>query len=236
MTVYKAPVEEVQFLLNDVFHIERYANLPGFSDASPDVIAAILGEAAKFSEEVLVPLNRVGDIEGCKRHAGRARYDADRLQGSLQATVRRRLDRHFHAGGIWRPGPAGDDDVDRQRISRVVEPRVLDVSGSDSGRDRRDCSCTAPTSRRKNIVPKMASGEWAGTMNLTEPHCGTDLGLLRTKAVKQARRQLQDHRHEDFHFRRRAGSHRPTSSISCWRASKARPPARAASRCSSCRK
>ena len=68
MPVYKAPVEEVQFLLNDVFHIERYANLPGFSDASPDVVAAILGEAAKFSEEVLAPLNRVGDIEGCKRH------------------------------------------------------------------------------------------------------------------------------------------------------------------------
>ncbi|HYR80614.1 MAG TPA: acyl-CoA dehydrogenase family protein, partial [Candidatus Dormibacteraeota bacterium] len=69
MPTYKAPVEDVQFLLNDVFHMERYGNMPGFSDASPDVVAAILEEAAKFSEEVLAPLNRVGDIEGCKRNA-----------------------------------------------------------------------------------------------------------------------------------------------------------------------
>src|SRR4026207_109246 len=69
MPSYKAPVEDVQFLLNDVFHIERYANLPGFSDPSPDVIEAILGEAAKLSEQVLTPLNRVGDKEGCKRAA-----------------------------------------------------------------------------------------------------------------------------------------------------------------------
>src|SRR5262245_61809119 len=69
MPTYKAPVDDVMFLLNDVFHIDRYGNLPGFSDASPDVIAAVLGEAAKLCEEVMQPLNRVGDIEGCTRHA-----------------------------------------------------------------------------------------------------------------------------------------------------------------------
>src|ERR1044072_6085388 len=68
MPTYKAPVEDVKFLLNDVFHMERYGNMPGFSDASPDVVAAILEEAAKFSEEVLQPLNRSGDLEGCKRN------------------------------------------------------------------------------------------------------------------------------------------------------------------------
>ena len=67
MPTYKAPVDDVLFLLNDVFHIDRYANLRGFSDASPDVVEAILGEAAKFCEDVLTPLNRVGDKEGCKR-------------------------------------------------------------------------------------------------------------------------------------------------------------------------
>jgi alkylation response protein AidB-like acyl-CoA dehydrogenase len=67
MPTYKAPVDDVKFLLNDVFHIDRYANLPGFSDASPDVVDAILGEAAKLCEQVLTPLNRVGDKEGCKR-------------------------------------------------------------------------------------------------------------------------------------------------------------------------
>ena len=68
MPTYKAPVEDVQFLLNDVFHVERYDNLPGFADASPDVVEAILSEAGKFAEEVLAPLNRVGDLEGCSRH------------------------------------------------------------------------------------------------------------------------------------------------------------------------
>jgi Acyl-CoA dehydrogenase N terminal len=63
MPSYKAPLEDVSFLLNDVFQIDRYNNLPGFSDASPDVREAILAEAAKFSEEVLQPLNRIGDLE-----------------------------------------------------------------------------------------------------------------------------------------------------------------------------
>src|SRR5450432_2008184 len=68
MPIYKAPVEDVTFLFNDVFQIDRYNNLPGFSDASADVREAILGEAAKLSEQVLQPLNRVGDLEGCTRH------------------------------------------------------------------------------------------------------------------------------------------------------------------------
>src|SRR5712664_351369 len=68
MPIYKAPLEDVNFLLNDVFQIDRYDNLPGFSDASADVREAILNEAAKLAEEVLQPLNRVGDIEGCTRH------------------------------------------------------------------------------------------------------------------------------------------------------------------------
>ena len=67
MPIYKAPVEDVSFLFNDVFQIDRYDNLAGFSDASADVREAILGEAAKLSEEVLQPLNRVGDLEGCRR-------------------------------------------------------------------------------------------------------------------------------------------------------------------------
>src|SRR3974390_1119352 len=69
MPVYKAPVDEVMFLLSDVFHIERYANLPGFADASPDLVAAILGEAARFCEDVLTPLNRVGDTQGGRGQA-----------------------------------------------------------------------------------------------------------------------------------------------------------------------
>src|SRR6266849_8000509 len=69
MPIYQPPLDDAQFLLNDVFHIERYDNLPGFSDASPDLLAAVLEEAGKFCQEVLAPLNRIGDVEGCTRHA-----------------------------------------------------------------------------------------------------------------------------------------------------------------------
>ena len=68
MPTYKAPVSDTVFLLNDVFNYSNYANLPGFSEAPIDVVEAVLGEGAKFVEEVIQPLNRVGDIEGCKRH------------------------------------------------------------------------------------------------------------------------------------------------------------------------
>ncbi|WP_174799991.1 acyl-CoA dehydrogenase family protein, partial [Microvirga aerophila] len=68
MPVYKAPVEDVMFLLNDVFPIERHNNLPGFADATPDTVEAILSEGAKLCEEVFAPLNLPGDQEGCKRH------------------------------------------------------------------------------------------------------------------------------------------------------------------------
>ena len=68
MPTYKAPVDDVMFLLSDVFHIDRYNNLPGFADATPDLLEAVLEEAGKFCEDVLTPLNRVGDKEGCRRH------------------------------------------------------------------------------------------------------------------------------------------------------------------------
>ena len=68
MPSYQAPVGDVLFLLNDVFHWERYSNLPGFADASPDVVAAILEEGGKLANEVLQPVNQSGDREGCKRN------------------------------------------------------------------------------------------------------------------------------------------------------------------------
>ena len=83
MPTYTAPVDDVLFLLNDVFHIERHNNLPGFADASPDVVEAILVEAGKFCTEVLTPLNRQGDIQGCTRHPDGRVTTPDGFQGGL---------------------------------------------------------------------------------------------------------------------------------------------------------
>ena len=104
----------------------------------------------------------------------------------LPADRRRRLGRHFRAGGIRRPGAAGDHDRDGQRIFLLSQYGVRDVSGPDAGRDRRDPRACLAGNESRSICRRWSKGEWTGTMNLTEPHCGTDLGLLRTKAVKQA--------------------------------------------------
>ena len=235
MPIYKAPVDEVQFLLNDVFHIERYANLPGFSDMSPDTVAAILGEAAKLSEEVLTPLNRSGDIEGCTRH------DDGRVttpKGFKEAFKQLRDGGWI---GISMPEEYGGQGLPATMTSIVNEFLVSSniafsmypglIQGAIAA-----ILAHGTDAQKKTYVPKMASGEWAGTMNLTEPHCGTDLGLCAPRRCRKAMAVKQNHRHENFHLGRRARPRPPTSSIWCWRASKAHQPARGASRCSWCRK
>ena len=83
MPTYKAPVSDTVFLLSDVFDYARYANTPGFSEAPIDVVEAVLSEGAKFVEEVIQPLNRIGDIEGCKRQRRRQRDHPKGLQAGL---------------------------------------------------------------------------------------------------------------------------------------------------------
>ena len=207
MPIYKAPVEDVRFLLNDVFQIDRYDNLPGFTDASADVREAILGEAAKLTEEVLQPLNRVGDLEGCKRHD----------DGSV--TTPKGFKEAFKqvAEGGWL-GLSAPTEYGGQGLPVTLSQAVTEFQSSANMAFSMYGGLTMGATaalmvhgkpeQKKMYVPKMVAGEWTGTMNLTEPHCGTDLGLLRTKAVQAGRRQLQDHRHQDLHLRRRARSRR----------------------------
>jgi alkylation response protein AidB-like acyl-CoA dehydrogenase len=185
MPIYKAPVEDVNFLFNDVFQIDRYDNLPGFSDASSDVREAILGEAAKLAEEVLQPLNRVGDLEGCKR--------AD--DGSV--TTPKGFKEAFKqvADGGWLglsvPTEYGGQGLP-VTLSQAVNEFQISANMAFSMYGGLTMGATAALlvhgsdEQKKTYVPKMVAGEWTGTMNLTEPHCGTDLGLLRTKAERQA--------------------------------------------------
>jgi hypothetical protein len=184
MPSYKAPVDETLFLLNDVFHLDRYGNLPGFGDASADVVEAVLREAAKFSEEVLTPLNRIGDKEGCKRSA----------DGSVSTPAGFKEAFTQLVGGGWigisAPAEFGGQDLPATLTVAVNEMfcsanmAFAMYPGLTQGAIAALLAHAAPELKTK-YLPKMVAGQWTGTMNLTEPHCGTDLGLLRTKAAKQ---------------------------------------------------
>jgi len=185
MPTYKAPVDDALFLLNDVFHIERYGNLPGFSDASPDVVEAILREAAKLSEDVLTPLNRVGDKEGCKRAADGSVTTPTGFKDAYKQIV--------EGGwiGISAPQEYGGQGLP-MTLTEIINEYFCSANMAFAmypGLTQGAIAALivhANDEIKKKYLPKMVEGVWTGTMNLTEPHCGTDLGLLRTKAVKQA--------------------------------------------------
>src|SRR5476651_666502 len=184
MPSYKAPLEDVSFLLNDVFQIDRYDNLPGFSDASADVREAILNEAAKLSEQVLQPLNRVGDLEGCIRHDdGSVTTPKGFKEAFKQVTEGGWL-------GLSAPAEYGGQGLPVTLTQAVTEFQCSAnmafsmYAGLTQGATAALMVHGKPE-QKTMFLPKMVSGEWTGTMNLTEPQCGTDLGLLRTKAVKQ---------------------------------------------------
>ncbi|MBV9460244.1 MAG: acyl-CoA dehydrogenase C-terminal domain-containing protein [Bradyrhizobium sp.] len=184
MPSYKAPVEDVSFLLNDVFQIDRYDNLPGFSDASADVREAIIGEAAKLAEEVLQPLNRTGDLEGCKRKDdGSVTTPKGFKEAFKQLTEGGWL-------GLSAPTEYGGQGLP-VTLSQTVNEFQCSANMAFAMYGGLTMGATAALlvhgtdEQKKTYVPKMVAGEWTGTMNLTEPHCGTDLGLLRTKAVPQ---------------------------------------------------
>ena len=182
---YQPPARDHVFLLRDVLQIDRYATLPGFADASMDVVEQIIEEAARFTGEVLAPLNSVGDKQGCTWHPD---HSVTTPTGFKEAY------RQLCAGG-W-TGLGSDTAYGGQGLPHVVNLSFSEMSSSANmafsmypglAHGAYSAIHTGGTAEQKQTyLPKMVSGEWTGTMNLTEPHCGTDLGLLRTKAVPQA--------------------------------------------------
>ncbi|CAN7298463.1 acyl-CoA dehydrogenase C-terminal domain-containing protein [Bosea sp. LjRoot90] len=182
MPVYKAPVEDTLFLLNDVFQFERYNNLPGFAEATPDLVEAVLGEGAKLCEEVLQPLNHSGDKEGCKRND----------DGSVTTPKGFKQAYEAYAAGGW-VGLAMDPEYGGQGLPYTLGAIMNEFSSSANMAFSMYPGLTMGAMAalyvhgsdevKRTYLPKMAEGTWSGTMNLTEPHCGTDLGLIKTKAV-----------------------------------------------------
>ena len=180
---YAAPVKDMQFLLHDVLQIST-SDIPGYGDLDAGFTAAVLEEAGKISADVLAPLNAVGDAEGCRLENGvvrtprgfKAAFDALR-DGGWTA-----LDCAPEYGGQGLPYLIHSVVNEALVSSNMALNMYLGLThGAYSA-----IAVHGSVAQKALYLPKLASCEWTGTMNLTEPHCGTDLGLMRTRAEPQA--------------------------------------------------
>ncbi|WP_293861390.1 acyl-CoA dehydrogenase C-terminal domain-containing protein [uncultured Alsobacter sp.] len=182
MPSYRAPIEDVTFLLQDVVGFDRHGNLPGFGDLGPETLEAILREGAKLVEEVAQPLNRIGDEAGCTRAP----------DGSVSTPPGFRDAYRAYAAGGW-IGLSAPEDYGGQGLPYTLTAVMNEfMSGANvafgmyPGLTMGAVAALMQhgSQQQKDLyLPPMIEGRWTGTMNLTEPHCGTDLGMIRTKAV-----------------------------------------------------
>ena len=185
MPSYNAPVRDTRFVINEVLDLSSYASLPGFESVTPDLVDTLVEEAGKFASEVLAPLNPIGDKQGCTRHPDGSVTTPPGFKEAYQQFQQAgwgSISMPTEFGGQGLPHVLGfvvEEFVDAANIGFGLYPGLavgavsaLLAAGTDA--------------QKQTYLPRLVSGEWLGTMNLTEPHCGTDLGLIRTKAEPQA--------------------------------------------------
>ena len=182
MPTYRAPTKDMQFVLHDVLNVSQ-SDIPGYADLEADFTSAILEEAGKLTSEVLQPLNVVGDTEGCKLENGVVRTPTG-FKGAFEQVKE----------GGW-PGLDMPEEFGGQNMPYVVGTAVGEMFSSANqaftmyqGLTHGAASAIlahGSDEQKATYLPKMVACDWTGTMNLTEPHCGTDLGLMRTKAEPQ---------------------------------------------------
>ena len=183
MTVYKAPLRDYRFVLNELFDVGELATFPGYEDATPDVFESVLEEGAKLCEEVLFPINRSGDEEGCTFENGVVRtpkgfkdaYDTFRQSGWTALAC----DPAY--GGQGLPHTLQfffEEMVSSSNMSFGMYPGLSNGAYAAIHRHGSD-------EQKQKFLPHLVDGSWSGTMCLTEPQCGTDLGQIRTKAEPQ---------------------------------------------------
>ncbi len=181
MPVYTAPLDHIRFVLHDVLKVESLSALPGYEEATPELIDQILEEAAKITQEVLFPLNQSGDAEGCVLENGVVRTPSG-FQDAYKI---------FIEGG-W-PGLSADPEFGGMGMPLTLKAPVQEMLCSSnmsfgmypglSEGAYHALHLHGDQTQKDTYLPKLVSGEWSGTMCLTEPHCGTDLGLIKTRAV-----------------------------------------------------
>ncbi len=184
MPTYTAPTRDSRFIINEMLDLASYGNLPGFENATPDMIDTVINESGKFCAEVLAPLNQIGDEQGCTRHEDGSVTTPDGFKEAYAQLVESgwtTLGGPEEYGGQGMPHVisfAFEEFIGTANQAFAMYPGLtsgaaaaLQAAGSDE--------------QKAMYLPKMFSGEWSGTMNLTEPHCGTDLGMIRTKAEPQ---------------------------------------------------
>ncbi len=185
MPAYRAPVKDTLFVLDAVAGLYNHGNVPGFESVSPDLVEAVLNEGGKFCAEVLAPLNLPGDRQGCMRHADGSVTTPDGFKAAYKAFCDGGwggLIADPHHGGQGLPYTIGavlQEFIAASNMAFGMYP------GLSEGAQAAIEVVGSPEQKAK-WLPPMVEGRWTGTMNLTEPHCGTDLGLIRTRAEPNA--------------------------------------------------